>query len=295
MPISESSADHVTLLQESYRFRSDGGIGNLAKAIIAGQSFTSWQLLEAENKELALHKITDTNEAGFADSDQSQFLDWLQQHQLAHYQATLSAHSVAEALRLFSRFRILTATRVGPVGVVELNAQIESILSKNKLITLASNTTPHRPATHYHGRPIMVTENDYASGLYNGDIGMIWQRKIEPETPVSSTAKRSESDRLQAAFLNSEGGIKWVSLARLPKVESVFAMTIHKTQGSEFDEVALVLPSTPSRLLSRELIYTAVTRAKNKLDVFTRQHVWRLGVEQTVIRYAGLREKVLGE
>lgn len=287
---SKEPADHVTLLQESYRFREDGGIGNLAKAIIQGEALASWQLLEADTKELVLHELAENNSSVRTEPAQAEFLDWLTQQHLPNYREYLKADSVADALRLFARFRILTATRVGPMGVTELNGQIESILWKNKLIQPSSKTTRQQTSSHYHGRPVMVTENDYASGLYNGDIGMIWRCENQDTVPGMPSVRH---ERLQAAFFNSDGGIKWVSLARLPKVESVFAMTIHKTQGSEFDEVALVLPTKPGRLLSRELIYTAVTRAKNKLDVFSRQLVWRLAVEQTVTRYAGLRTKVL--
>ncbi|MCP5213316.1 MAG: exodeoxyribonuclease V subunit alpha [Hahellaceae bacterium] len=287
------SSDHVTLLQESYRFRADGGIGNLAKAIIKGDAYGSWNILEEKNAELGLHKVAEATGAGAAELDQTEFLNWLLQHHLPLYRDYLKADTVAKALTIFARFRILTATRVGPMGVTELNTQIEQMLWKNKLIQLPAKKNLQRTASHYHGRPVMVTENDYASGLYNGDIGMIWRRETAEESFDNQPA--TVQARLQAAFFNSDGGIKWVSLARLPKVESVFAMTIHKTQGSEFDQVALVLPAKPGRLLSRELIYTAVTRAKTKLDVFSRQHVWRFAVEQTVTRYAGLREKVLVE
>jgi exodeoxyribonuclease V alpha subunit len=120
----------------------------------------------------------------------------------------------------------------------------------------------------------MINQNDYRLGLYNGDIGIIWA---------------NEAGHLMAVFEDSAQQTKWIMPSRLPQFESVYAMTIHKTQGSEFEHVALLLPNQKdNRLLSRELLYTGITRAKNKLSIAATANVWRQGVESQVIRYSGL-------
>ena len=126
----------------------------------------------------------------------------------------------------------------------------------------------------YPTQPIMISENDYRLGVYNGDIGLLW---------------RNSQGHLMAVFENASGEYDWIMPSRLPKFETVYAMTIHKTQGSEFDHVAMVLPEQKdNKLLSRELLYTGITRAKSKLSIASAEGIWQSGVSQQVIRYSGL-------
>ncbi|AMK79210.1 MULTISPECIES: exodeoxyribonuclease V subunit alpha [Methylomonas] len=143
-------------------------------------------------------------------------------------------------LTAFDAFQVLSALRRGPWGVEGLNQRIEEwLFAKSK------------QAFWYEGRPVMITRNDYNLGLMNGDIGI---------------ALRDSTDKLKVAFPcadpSSNQQIRWISPMRLPDVETAFAITVHKSQGSEFNHVALVLPETISPVLTRELIYTGITRAK---------------------------------
>jgi exodeoxyribonuclease V alpha subunit len=128
----------------------------------------------------------------------------------------------------------------------------------------------------YVGRPLLVTENDYELGLYNGDTGVI---VAEPD------------DRTSAAFERGDQLLRFSPL-RLGAVETVYAMTIHKSQGSQFDTAAVLLPAPESRILTRELLYTAVTRARKELILVGTEETVRRAVERPVARASGLRERL---
>ncbi|MDD2800843.1 MAG: exodeoxyribonuclease V subunit alpha [Methylococcales bacterium] len=154
-------------------------------------------------------------------------------------------HWAKHVLDAFDTFQVLCALRRGPWGVEGLNQRIEHWLFADQL-----------PALWYEGRPVMITRNDYNLGLMNGDVGI---------TLKDSTGK------LRVAFPSEDSGdtvnIRWVSPMRLPDVETAFAITVHKSQGSEFNHVALVLPETKTPVLTRELIYTGITRAKDNFTL----------------------------
>jgi len=151
--------------------------------------------------------------------------------------------------------------REGPLGVTQLNTHVEQALGLGQ-------------STWYAGRPVMVTRNDYALELMNGDIGLC--------LPGSDGV-------LRVAFPNTDGGVRWVMPSRLDSVETVFAMTVHKSQGSEFTHVLLVVPALESPVLTRELVYTGLTRARQRLTLWAPQ----LGVlwgacARRVLRSGGL-------
>jgi exodeoxyribonuclease V alpha subunit len=139
-------------------------------------------------------------------------------------------------LNAFDTFRILSPLRRGIWGVEGLNQRIEQWLDQQS-----------KSQAWYEGRPVMVTSNDYGLGLMNGDIGI---------------ALKDQNNKLRVAFPAGDKQIHWVSPLRLPNVETAYAMTVHKSQGSEFSHVVLVLPDQISQVLTRELIYTGITRAK---------------------------------
>ncbi|MCF8155065.1 MAG: ATP-binding domain-containing protein, partial [Rhodoferax sp.] len=150
--------------------------------------------------------------------------------------------------------------RDGPWGVELLNQRIAQSLG-------------FRDDGWYAGRPVMVTRNDYNLSLMNGDVGLCLLH----------------ANGLRVAFANGQGGIHWVLPSRLDGVESVFAMTVHKSQGSEFDHVCLVLPNTSVAVLTRELLYTGITRSKTRLTFVVPELsvLWR-AVESKVLRSGGL-------
>ncbi len=138
--------------------------------------------------------------------------------------------------------------------------------------------------------PIMISENDYRLGLFNGDIGLLWHTEDGHLMAFFENAEQMQ-DKQQAVPDSKEDSKTYRMLlpSRLPKYDSVYAMTIHKTQGSEFEHVAIVLPKQANhQLLSRELLYTGITRAKNKLTIASNSQTWQSGVKTQIKRYSGL-------
>ena len=176
-----------------------------------------------------------------------------------------------DALDALGRFRLLCAHRRGPYGVSEWTSRLVAWLAGE----LEDLDVDQRD---YVGRPLLVTENDYELGLYNGDTGVIVQGPGEHPTAVFERG----------------GELLHFSPLRLGAVETVYAMTIHKSQGSQFDTAAVLLPAVSSRLLTRELLYTAVTRARRELIIVGTEDAIRAAVERPVARASGLRERLWG-
>jgi exodeoxyribonuclease V alpha subunit len=135
-----------------------------------------------------------------------------------------------------------------------------------------------RPHENYAGRPILITHNDYGSSLFNGDVGVLCAEK--------------RSGPLYACFRTGADSVRRVALGRLPAHESVYAMTVHKSQGSEFERVALVLPEPSSPVLTRELLYTAITRAKSSLSVYGSEAAVRAAIGRHARRSSGLSARL---
>jgi len=263
---SAMAADHVVFLEKSRRFDGEGGIGKIASHVINGRFSESWKLLN--EKLLVEDNVQETS----LKNDRTLSLlegkpsSWLAELVTTYYVPIFTKKTVSEAFEQLQKFRILCATRVGEQGVESLNDQVQEILIKRGDINAFE--------TRYCGQPIMINVNNYSLGLYNGDIGLLW---------------KNEAGHLMAVFEQADKDHKWVNPARLPQHETVYAMTIHKTQGSEFEHVAIVLPEqTDNKLLSRELMYTGITRAKKKLSVYSLSNVWRHGVTTKTTRYSGI-------
>jgi exodeoxyribonuclease V alpha subunit len=180
---------------------------------------------------------------------------------------------VDAAMRAFERFRVLVAVRDGGRGLDALNAHLDAHLRA------ALGIAPDRSAAGrwYPGRPVIVLANDYLLGLFNGDIGL-----------CLPTAQ----GELRVFFPAAEGGFRAIAPLRLPAHDTAFALTVHKSQGSEFEEVLLVLPARPVRVLTRELIYTAVTRAASRVSVAGAGEVFVAGCALRTQRSSGLRERL---
>jgi len=268
--------DYLTFLVKSRRFDGQGGIGLLANSVINGDRAGSWQLLcQSQSSEVQAEQGAQLSLA------QGELSQWLAPLVKQYYQGIEYCADVKLAFALLSQFRVLCATRKGDYGVEQVNELIKSYLGKN--------ISPYQQTQQslYHGQPIMINENDYRLGLYNGDIGIIW-RVLDQEG----------KEHLMACF-ESDDTIRQILPSRLPKFESVYAMTIHKTQGSEFTHVAMVVSATEgdqqakqesgSKLLSRELLYTGITRAKSQLTIAANKKIWQQGVTAQVQRHSGLR------
>jgi exodeoxyribonuclease V alpha subunit len=176
-----------------------------------------------------------------------------------------------EALAALRRFRLLCAHRRGPYGVSDWTSRVQAWLAEE----VGDLDLEQRD---YVGRPLLVTENDYELGLYNGDTGVIIERAGERP----------------AAVFERGGELLRFSPLRLGAVETVYAMTIHKSQGSQFDTAAVLLPSASSRILTRELLYTAVTRARRELILVGTEATVRSAVGRPVARASGLGERLWG-
>ena len=188
------------------------------------------------------------------------------------YRAFLEAGSPAESLERFERFRILCALREGPYGVTGLNSAVESILQREGLIS--------PKGAFYRGRPVMVTVNDYSMRLFNGDTGILF-----PD-PENGGAPR-------AFFPSPDGSIRSIAPERLPQHDTAFAITIHKSQGSEFDRVLILLPPADCDILTRELLYTGITRAKQSVELLAESAVFSSAVRRKTERNSGLRDALL--
>ena len=256
------SADHLTILLKSRRFDGEGAIGKLASWVITGQTDVSWQFLQDHQKPAAKQLIDNQELALITENN----LTWLDRYIETYFVPLFSCQSLAQITSSFAKFRVLSAVRNGNEGIEYLNQYIEEYLLHKGLLNRTSGQL-------YHGQPVMICENDYQLNLYNGDIGFIW---------------KNESGQLMAMF-EQLGEFKSILPSRLPKFEPVYAMTIHKTQGSEFEHVAMVLPSSgDNKLLSRELLYTGITRAKARITIATNESVWRKAVSLKVERYSSL-------
>lgn len=253
-------ADTIALLRQSRRFDANSGIGRLARAVNDGDAPAATALLAAGAHDLA-----------WAEPPPARLGAALAEVAMPAWRAYLKAPDPAAALAAFDRFRILCAVRHGPFGVNDLNALAEQVLAHADLV---------RPTVGaYAGQPLMVTRNDYNLRLFNGDIGLVL-----PD-PAADGA-------LRAFFPDPEGGLRRLHPARLPEHESVYAMTVHKSQGSEMDHVLLVLPEPGSPVLTRELVYTGITRARHRLTLWGSAASLRAAVGRRVERSSGLRERL---
>ncbi|AOJ87253.1 exodeoxyribonuclease V subunit alpha [Burkholderia sp. MSMB0856] len=263
-------ADCVVWLERNYRFGLDSPIGRLSLAIRRGDVQGALDALPA-----------DVAAAASFHDDAGETLAASTVERLARrFGAYLDALRIAlsgpepDPLPLFdalNRFRILCATRTGSRGAEHVNALVATHVRHAARVPLAVG------AHWFTGRPIMVTRNDYALGLFNGDIGI---------------ALPDAQGVLRVWFRRADGTARAVSPAALPPHETAFALTVHKSQGSEFDEAALVLPASFGRVLTRELVYTAVTRARTRVQVIGPRRVLAQAVATRTQRDSGLAARV---
>jgi len=246
----------IALLRKSYRFDASGGIGKLAYSVKQGEVEQAWESLQ--KGDAVLHQY---------DEDA---LGQSLEHSLAHYKAYLQQTDVAVALEMLERNRILCALRQGSWGVEGINQEVRRRLLEKPWMDASKDA---------HGTPIMIRTNDYERQLFNGDTGLIWK-----------TAKG-----LQAHFTHVDGeGLKIYPLHMLPAYDPCWAMTVHQSQGSEFEHVALILPPEEQArsVLNRTLFYTAITRAKSTFQVCgSRASIFR-AVKTYELRKTGLAKKL---
>ncbi len=252
--------DCVVELRESFRFGGRSGIGAAAAAINQGQGTLALEIMEKERYNDIVLRPLPVRGALFKA---------LRKAVLEGYKTYLETTDPIAAFRLFDQFRILCALRRGPYGAAALNDLVERILREAHLIGGGGKW--------YRGRPLLITRNDYNLGLFNGDIGLV--------LPDAGPAPD-----LCAHFLSADGTVRKFSPVRLPEHETAFALTVHKSQGSEFEKALLLLPDRDSPVVTRELIYTGITRVRKGIEVWGPQQVFLEGVRRRTRRTSGLRD-----
>ncbi|MDT5342769.1 MAG: exodeoxyribonuclease alpha subunit [Mycobacterium sp.] len=245
----------VAALKTSHRFGA--AIGDLAEAIRIGNADRALALLRSGDEHIEFIESEDASDA---------MRSVLLPHAMRLREAALfGADDVA--LATLDKHRLLCAHREGPYGVRHWNRQVEKWLSEE---------TGQPPWSEwYPGRPLLVTVNDYGLRVYNGDTGVVV----------------NGPDGLRAVIAGASGPLDFAT-SRLSDVETMHAMTIHKSQGSQADEVTVLMPSEDSRLLTRELFYTAVTRAKRKERVVGTEESVRAAIGRQAARATGLRVRL---
>lgn len=246
-------------LLKSHRFDGEGGIGSLARAINAGDAARTLEILRDPGQP----EVVLVEPAVALGDLEVQLRELILPHLRARVRAS---RSPSEALAALGRFQVLAAHRRGRFGAALLNQVAE------RWLAVAGEIVPHDGG--YAGQPIVVTVNDRVLQLFNGDTGVVL-----PDA----------EGRLRAYLPDTrDGGIRSLTPAQLPPHETFYATTVHKGQGSGYDEVVVVLPSEPSPVVTRELLYTAVTRARRKVTLVGTEAVMRHAVGSRIIRASGL-------
>jgi len=255
---STDMAGSVVLLRTSYRFRGNSGIGLLAAAVNNGSMEQVNQLATGNFADLQIHHLTGRKRD-----------KWLREQIIEGFRKMVAAPSREDAFQAMEKFRFLCAVRKGPAGVEGINSLARQVLRRAGLIA--------RDTDWYQGKPIIIRRNQYEMQLFNGDTGILWN---------------DERGELRAWFRRPDNSLYPVTPARLPDHDTAYGITIHKAQGSEFDRVLLLLPEQESRVLSRELIYTGITRARSRLILCTDPEILARAVGRQTKRYSGLAEKL---
>lgn len=302
----------VAELRVSHRFDASSGIGQLAKAVNEGNESAASNAFNSFT-DIAFNELDESTEPYWQQAAWKQqikdgfkcYAEALKQAAALNSETRLSQVSMTDesapemsvvtssaadeqakaVFAAFDQFQVLVALRQGPYGVEQVNHHIASLLRSSGVFN--ASTGRQEPAYKnlsdspwYLGRAIIVNKNNYDLGLFNGDIGI---------------ALPDETGQLKVAFLSSEGGVRWLLPSRIPAHETAFAITVHKSQGSEFTQLCLLLPNKWQNVITRELIYTAITRAKKEFVLYSSQACWQQGINSRVERASGLRESLWGD
>lgn len=255
-PVEGPLSERITVLARVHRYGEDSSIAALADAIRADDPDRTMEILSDPAM----------SEVSWVDTGDSASLAELQRS-VVEDAATIAGHAINgdtdEALDQATALKVLCGTRFGEFGSHAWSNRIEAKLSTDAKIATTTQW--------YTGRPVMVTRNDYITGVFNGDTGLVVRHEGRPMVALPDGATT-----------------RYVPISRLEHVETWWAMTIHKSQGSEFDHVIVSLPDATSPILTNELLYTAVTRAKKKVTVVADEQAIRAAVSRRVARASGL-------
>ena len=247
--------EHTLELKTTHRF--DENIKKLASLVNLQHDDEAWQLLRDGNQNISLL--------------QGDCIDAIAQQQIGYLRLIAVGAGFTEINRARTRFQVLSANKQGKNSVADINHRVEQKLLRDKLI--------HLSGTWYSGRPVMVTQNNPAQHLYNGDTGICM-----PD--------QDQGGKLMVFFQSAGDAIRKFLPSRIPHCETVFAMTIHKSQGSEFEDVLIALPGEINPVLTKELLYTAITRAQKTVKLVADEAVFKAAVRQKIQRTTGLTDKL---
>jgi exodeoxyribonuclease V alpha subunit len=257
----------VVWLSESHRFAADSGIGRLAALVNAGDSAAALEWMAA-CRDGSVSWIDDGGQEP-APGTRRRIVDGY----AGYIEALRRGADPPEVFAAFDRFRVLCALRDTARGVGAMNA----LLAAHLRAALDHPLDPGGASPWFPGRPVMVLGNDYGLRLFNGDIGLCLP---------------DGQGGLMAWFAAPDGGLRRIAPARLPAHDTAFATTVHKAQGSEFESVLLLLPDRAAKVMVRELVYTAVTRAAKSVTVVGPADVFRTACDQPTRRHAGLIDRM---
>lgn len=256
------AANCVINLRKSYRFNENSGIGKLASAVNKGNFQEAVCILKSNSyKDCVWKNVIDKNTLSKLLTEK--FDTWI---------APLSSISIPEtALASLEKFRILCALKKGSFGVESINSRFHQLQYKHGHTTSDTNV--------YKGQPIMIAGNNPRLGLFNGDTGL-----IIPDP--------SDKTSLKAVFKMPDSTFRFFNPYHLPSYDTAYSLTVHKSQGSEFDNVLLILGNTQNPLLTKELLYTAITRARKSVEIWSSEQVLLSAIKNRINRNSGLREKL---
>ncbi|MDH2924149.1 DNA helicase/exodeoxyribonuclease V alpha subunit [Nicoletella semolina] len=275
--------DALCHLRHSYRFNQHAGIGQLATLINHKQAVKSWQIFaNPDYRDLALELYPSTTSFNDKKAWLEHCVQLVVQKAVSLYQHYLilvkqqqkmpQETTIDQIFSVFQQFRFLSALRVSELGVEQLNEKIAQALKQAQLVYFQHSRDS------YAGKPILITENAPQLQVFSGDIALLLP---------------DEDGRLRAYFETINNGCRLNILpSRLPSYEPAYVMTVHKSQGSEFAHTLLVMPLTPSPILTKELLYTAVTRAKKQFTLFSQERIWQQAVKQDIQRQSNLNTQI---
>ena len=261
-------AESVRVLTTVHRQGEDSGILKLAECIRQGDADGAIEILKGANEDVIWVDPTNPDHKGKKIQAEQDLKDAATKVVTA---AQGENAEIEEALKEILSVKVLSALRRGPTGVDHWNQLVENYLRSQELKGYSD---------WYAGRPVMVTKNDYLNGVFNGDVGVAIAKE-----------DLNRDDRFQVWFERAEGN-QMVEATRLDQIATQWAMSIHKSQGSEFDHVVVSMPPPPSRILTRELLYTAVTRAKKNLTIVATEESITAAIKREVARSSGLAARL---